>query len=94
MSCFEDLAVIKSPEKTQTIPVTDLTLWIGASRPSGGNFTWVDGIVLTYTNWSPGEPNYAYENCVSIYPDRMWNNYVCTSLLPFLCQEERYKISK
>ncbi|XP_039605543.1 C-type mannose receptor 2-like, partial [Polypterus senegalus] len=90
MSCFEDLAVIKSSLKTQSIPATGLTLWVGASRPSGGSFTWVDGSLLTYTNWCPGEPNFANENCVSVYPDRTWNNYLCTNLLPFLCQEDAY----
>jgi len=32
--------------------------WIGLSDPNGtGNFEWVTGEPLTYTNWAPGEPN-------------------------------------
>jgi CotH kinase protein/Chitobiase/beta-hexosaminidase C-terminal domain/Lectin C-type domain/HYR domain len=33
------------------------TAWIGLSAPvSGGNYQWIDGTTLTFTNWATGEP--------------------------------------
>ena len=40
--------------------VPNRNLWIGLRRDwTGGPFEWVTGAPLTYTNWSPGEP----DNC-------------------------------
>jgi CotH kinase protein/Chitobiase/beta-hexosaminidase C-terminal domain/Lectin C-type domain/HYR domain/Secretion system C-terminal sorting domain/F5/8 type C domain len=36
---------------------TNSTAWIGLSAPiSGGNYQWIDGTPLSYTNWASGEP--------------------------------------
>jgi CotH kinase protein/Chitobiase/beta-hexosaminidase C-terminal domain/Lectin C-type domain/HYR domain/Secretion system C-terminal sorting domain/Divergent InlB B-repeat domain len=33
------------------------TAWIGLSAPvSGGNYQWIDGTTLSFTNWATGEP--------------------------------------
>lgn len=31
--------------------------WIGAMRGSDGEFTWIDGEKMAYTDWAAGEPN-------------------------------------
>jgi hypothetical protein len=37
---------------------TNHNLWIGLSDPSNtGNYAWSSGAPITYTDWSPGEPN-------------------------------------
>ncbi len=47
------------------------TLWIGLSDPTHtGNYVWSSGDPVTYTDWSPGEPNdYAgLEHYATIFP--------------------------
>lgn len=43
--------------------VADRSLWVGLRRDrAGGNFTWVTGASLTFTNWSDGSPDNAGGN--------------------------------
>jgi len=60
-------------------------LWIGLTdQASEGNFSWISGEPVTYTNWSPGEPNdnqgedYAYiveaNPVLNLIPGK-WNDY-------------------
>ncbi len=58
-------------------------LWIGLHRKSpGGEFVWVDGTSLDYTDWYPNEPNNAggRENCAHMRWDPAmpgtWNDSV------------------
>lgn len=43
------------------------TIWIGLSDGvQEGNFVWLDGAPVNYTNWSPGEPNNLIPSCCNI----------------------------
>ncbi len=58
--------------------------WIGLTDSeqygaSEGNFRWVSGEPVRYTNWNPGEPNnllhtWAGEDFVEMYPTGRWND--------------------
>ncbi|XP_072028695.1 uncharacterized protein [Amphiura filiformis] len=60
-------------------------------------FVWTDGTEVTFTAWSPGEPN-GYgkrEDCVYIADldgngTWTWNDHNCTSRLPFICKQRKY----
>lgn len=74
-----NLAVINSEAENQflasVIPLS--SAWIGCSDlASEGNFQWVNGDPLTYTNWYAGQPN-NYNNsqhCVELLDDGQWND--------------------
>jgi len=54
--------------------------WIGLNDlASEGNFEWVTGETVSYTNWADGEPNNYYEeDCVNVlYPTGEWNDNGC-----------------
>jgi len=54
--------------------------WIGYRDTGGGNWGWINGEPVTYTNWYPGEPNLSAEDYVhmvrSSWDDSQarWNN--------------------
>lgn len=60
--------------------------WIGLRRKNG-KFAWVDGHPLSYTNWTPGEPNNekGAENCTVMWGPHLdkaawrgkWNDVPC-----------------
>lgn len=60
-------------------------IWIGLNDETvEGSFVWYDQSPVTYSNWSPGEPNNSgNEDCVQIYPGGanpgMWNDLSCSS---------------
>ena len=53
----------------------------------------VSGTGLSYTNWRDGEPNNSGdEDCIYMQStDGLWNDYLCTSTLPAVCEIERRK---
>uniref|UniRef100_A0A4X2JUS3 C-type lectin domain-containing protein n=2 Tax=Vombatus ursinus TaxID=29139 RepID=A0A4X2JUS3_VOMUR len=77
------LVSIKSKEEQAflTQKASQKGSWIGLrDLDTEGEFTWVDGSPLTYSNWSPGEPNNEGEgeDCVAMraYNGR-WNDAYC-----------------
>ncbi len=62
--------------------------WLGATNLSLGYYTWESGGDLSYTNWSPGEPNNdgGDEHCIEMYSSGLWNDVGCGSSFPFICQ--------
>jgi len=63
-------------------------VWIGASdHDKEGTFVWADGSgAVTYTNWSPGEPNEnGDEDCVVLYRNGRWNDGNCGLRNRFVC---------
>lgn len=43
------------------------TIWMGLSDAAQeGNFIWLDGAPVTYTNWASGEPNDLHPSCCNI----------------------------
>ena len=67
--------------------VTEST-WIGFSDAAEeGNWAWVNGAPVTYTNWSSGEPNNASnEDYGSILTTGAWNDATNTFVLPYFFQ--------
>lgn len=71
----------------------DRSLWIGLSDvASPGNFLWVSGEPVTYTNWQPGQPDYiGIEHYVHMirtgnsfgHPPGTWNNLDGPGFAPF-----------
>ena len=62
-------------------PTNARALWIGFRDLTGtGDYTWVDGSPVTFTNWYPGEPNnkladrFTYILRANAFPTAQWNN--------------------
>ncbi|XP_076977610.1 low affinity immunoglobulin epsilon Fc receptor isoform X2 [Tamandua tetradactyla] len=65
--------------------------WIGLQDLHvEGEFTWMDGSPLDYSNWRPGEPNGhdQDEDCVMMQGSGQWNDAFCRSLLDgWVCEQ-------
>jgi gliding motility-associated-like protein len=65
-SAAENQAVLDALYNSPYSPST-YTIWLGFSdAASEGNFIWLDGAPVTYTNWAPSEPNNLVPNCCSV----------------------------
>ena len=53
--------------------------WIGLSNFNKPNFTWSDGSLYTFANWTTRQPDSANnnENCAEIRADGRWNDMNC-----------------
>lgn len=52
-----------------------------------GRFEDLDGNLITYSNWAPGEPNnQGNEDCVEMHPDGKWHDRGCTLQLLIICR--------
>ncbi|KAK7496493.1 hypothetical protein BaRGS_00012145 [Batillaria attramentaria] len=50
-------------------------------------FGWSDGWPVMFTHWGPGEPSEdADEGCVSMMPDGIWNEDICSNPRKFVCK--------
>ncbi|CAO2630897.1 Low affinity immunoglobulin epsilon Fc receptor, partial [Lemmus lemmus] len=65
--------------------------WIGLRDLNvEGEFIWMDGSPVGYSNWSPGEPNNAGqgEDCVMMRGSGQWNDAFCHSFLEaWVCEQ-------
>jgi hypothetical protein len=66
------------------------TWWIGLSdvEVDEGDFYWVDGSPVEYTNWRDGEPNFeGTEHCGALrQQDAHWADLACGNARPFVCR--------
>jgi len=64
--------------------------WLGASKPTGGSFTWVSQQTFYYTSYAPSEPSGGEtENClVSRYapPTLEWWDRQCDIAYAYICE--------
>ncbi|XP_061171792.1 perlucin-like protein [Saccostrea echinata] len=67
-------------------------LWLDLNDLSvEGNWRWFStGKSVSYTNWIPGQPDYASEDCGQMnYPSHkkgQWNNLSCDAKIGFICE--------
>jgi len=90
------LVVIDDADEDAFVYETLLTIyeykwWVGLYAPTDeGEFAWIDGTTLDYTNWKSGEPNAEnpYEQCVHTWYSgpMVWNNEHCTDGYRFVCE--------
>ena len=69
--------------------------WIGLSDVEReGTFRWVDGSLVVFSHWYPGEPNNNGQNedCAQLNTsygcNDMWNDNQCTANTYFICERE------
>ncbi|KAL1772868.1 low affinity immunoglobulin epsilon Fc receptor isoform X1 [Sigmodon hispidus] len=66
--------------------------WIGLrDLDMEGQFIWMDGSPVDYSNWNPGEPNNAGqgEDCVMMRGSGQWNDAFCRSYLDaWVCEKQ------
>lgn len=69
------------------------TFWIAASdRVQEGQMFWSGGAPLTFTNWSPGQPDdfQGREDCVvKTSPAGTWNDRPCGNVIPYVCERSQ-----
>ena len=56
-----------------------------------GKWEWVSDLSpLTFTSWSPTEPNSAKENCAHLNRGLSfnWNDHLCTQKFNFICEKD------
>ena len=64
--------------------------WIGLTDfLDEGQFSWVDGSPLDFTNFRAGQPNNANSNqhCTWIRPDGLWDDITCKKQEQYVCQK-------
>lgn len=96
------LAVITSEEEMQAVvdAVAEIGtnkpyIWLGSCRNENGDFVWITGEPMVYTNWAAGEPNSPNsEPCMMMYHNGTWNdchetgNYSNSADMAFVCEWE------
>ena len=63
-------------------------IWLGLSDSvTEGTFLWIDGALLSYTNWKSREPNNAgEEDCATMLTDGKWNDKSCLATAKYMCK--------
>ncbi|ELV12934.1 Pulmonary surfactant-associated protein A [Tupaia chinensis] len=86
------VAVPRSPEENEALAsiVTkhNIYAYLGlAEDPTPGDFHYLDGAAVNYTNWYPGEPRgRGKEPCVEMYTDGQWNDKNCRQYRLAICE--------
>lgn len=97
---YSDLATILDGAENSfiaTLVLVSSDPWIGFTDAlSEGNFGWVSGYGVSYTNWHPGEPNDSGngEDCTQFYNPvsasssaSKWNDAQCAGTTSFVCEK-------
>lgn len=86
------IAVPRSPEENEAIASIvkerNTYAYLGlAQGPTAGDFYYLDGDPVNYTNWYPGEPRgQGKEKCVEMYTDGKWNDKNCLQYRLVICE--------
>ncbi|XP_003434532.2 pulmonary surfactant-associated protein A [Canis lupus baileyi] len=82
MSPEENEAIASIVKKYNTYAYLGLV-----ESPDSGDFQYMDGAPVNYTNWYPGEPRgRGKEQCVEMYTDGQWNNKNCLQYRLAICE--------
>uniref|UniRef100_A0A914PM20 C-type lectin domain-containing protein n=1 Tax=Panagrolaimus davidi TaxID=227884 RepID=A0A914PM20_9BILA len=70
--------------------ITDFWIGLNNMMPSG-NWTWMDGTPLDFTDWAPGEPkNVTGNNCATLsINDGYWRSENCFKTKPYICKVDK-----
>lgn len=86
------IAVPRSPEENEAIASIvkkyNTYAYLGlAEGATAGDFYYLDGAPVNYTNWYEGEPKgQGTENCVEMYTDGQWNDRNCEKYRLAICE--------
>ena len=89
-----------STNKTEKMPVSwqilffssfSESIWLGLTDETIESvFRWVDGDIITWGNWFPGEPNgRTSQNCVIRTPNGAWQDVDCEEQYRFYCEKSK-----
>ena len=57
-----------------------------------GQYYFVSGVNITWTNWDSGQPdNYYNEDCANMRSNGKWNDIPCSYSYPFVCEKGNVK---
>lgn len=86
------IAAPSSPEENEAIASIvkkhNTYAYLGlVEGPTAGDFFYLDGTPVNYTNWYPGEPRgRGKEKCVEMYTDGQWNDRNCQQYRLAICE--------
>ena len=71
-------------------PFSNQKIWLGLTDTAVESvFRWFDGSVITWVNWTPGQPDGSVSaNCVVRQQDGKWMDEGCENQFQFYCEEE------
>ncbi|XP_063289940.1 pulmonary surfactant-associated protein D-like [Pelobates fuscus] len=74
------LAVALQNKKSPYLGINDLQ--------TEGSFRYPNGVIISYSNWKPGEPNNdeGIEDCVEMYDTGYWNDKNCAEKRLLICE--------
>ncbi|MFX1506079.1 MAG: right-handed parallel beta-helix repeat-containing protein [Promethearchaeota archaeon] len=90
------VTITSSVENTLVTGLAQMgSIWIGLTDEIiEGEWQWVTGETVNYTNWNLGEPNDAGgEDYVEMYDYGEWNDLPSDNTLPYVCEWDYYVIS-
>uniref|UniRef100_A0A8D0BQY3 C-type lectin domain-containing protein n=1 Tax=Salvator merianae TaxID=96440 RepID=A0A8D0BQY3_SALMN len=94
-SCSHMGATLASPRNAEeNSALQQIVIWHNRKAVLGINdkatenrFEYLDGQVIEYTNWAPGEPNNIdNEDCVEMHPDGKWHDRTCDLAWLIICE--------
>jgi hypothetical protein len=73
------------------IPYASARWWIGATDFALPRWQWVDGSIMTFTDWYTGQPaGDDREDCLELWGNHglRWNDAICSLQKYFVCEYE------
>ncbi|XP_019411852.1 PREDICTED: pulmonary surfactant-associated protein D-like isoform X1 [Crocodylus porosus] len=94
--CFQAGGQLASPRNSaentaiqQIVALHDKAVFLGINDiRTEGQFQYLNGQAITYSNWLPGEPNNdrGIEDCVEVFADGKWNDRSCKETRLIICE--------
>jgi cysteine-rich repeat protein len=87
---------VSSEDAVATLVANREAAWIGLTDVDGeGDFVWITGEPLDFTDWEPNEPNneLGAEDCGALWWSGGWNDDDCIARWPHVCEDEGWAVS-